>query len=139
MAMPAHRLSPTSEMPSMARSLPRNTESSGTAAASTSITLFDFSSTRVERSRVASIKVTVKISICPTWAIVRRIICRLPAACAVTSRTSEGVSTATRAPSSAAERLASSMISWMRGPAKASTRSGPVSTGRSSVPLSTAE
>ena len=70
----------------MASSLPRKMASSGTAAASTSITLLVFSSTSVDNSKVARSMVMVKMIDCPARATPRRIICRLPAACSVTTR-----------------------------------------------------
>ena len=98
-------------MPSIASSLPRKTESSGTAAASTSMILFDFSSTRVESDKVASMIVTEKIRVWPSRASIRRSIWRLPAAFSVTSRTTGWPCTRAPAASSAAVRLASSTTS----------------------------
>ena len=76
---------PTSETPSIAISLPRKIASSGTAAASTSITLFDFSSTRLESSMPARSKVRMKISDLSAARETARMRSRLPADCAVTT------------------------------------------------------
>jgi hypothetical protein len=60
----AHTAMPTSEMASMANSLPRKTASMGMAAASTSMILLPFSSTRLERTMPASSIISRNSRVC---------------------------------------------------------------------------
>ena len=64
---------PTSDMPSMANSLPRKMASTGTAAASTSITLLDFSSINWESSMPASRMVSTNSRVWPARAVMLRV------------------------------------------------------------------
>ena len=139
--MPPHKARPTNEMPSMAMSLPRKIASSGTAAASTSMILLVFSSTRVERSRVASIRVMREDQpLADAAPQPRRIIWRLPAACSVTIALE--LTGRRRAPAAFERRGPARILDEQLDAARRRYRStllGPVRTGRSSVPLSTAE
>jgi hypothetical protein len=112
--------------------------STGTAAASTSITLFDFSSIRLESSMPASRMVRVNRSSWPVRAVTARIAASEPADSAVLTTVSLTGATLRPARTSACSRRASSRIrpSWARTPPDPPT--APVRVGRSSPSVSTA-
>jgi hypothetical protein len=60
---------PTSDIASMANSLPMNTASIGMAAARISMILLPFSSTRLDRTMPASIIVRKNITVCAACAV----------------------------------------------------------------------
>src|SRR4051812_22076289 len=70
---------PTSETASIALNLPKKIASTGTAAASTSITLFDFSSTRFDSSIEARKMVNMNSNIWPKREVIDRWVAREPA------------------------------------------------------------
>ena len=80
-AMPAapHTMIPTIAIASMAKSLPINTESIGTAAARISMILLDFSSTRLDSTMPASSMTSRNSSACPACPVSNCARCSPPA------------------------------------------------------------
>ena len=132
-----HSAIPVSDIPSIAISLPRKIASTGTAAASTSITLFDFSSTTFDSNMPASIRVSRNRMNCPPRAITWRAAEELPPAGStiVVAIATDGRSirpVASRSPSAT-----SSSRNCTLGDRRSIWRAGPISVGALGQPVST--